>query len=71
MTKSIFDLHKPQERIDDPRWTFGWLDTQDDVFYVEPMEGLTTEEAMIKLAEFMKNNHTSYDTAFYLTPTKK
>lgn len=71
MSKLTFDLHKRQERINDPRWTFGWLDTQDDVFYVEPMEGLTTEEAMIKLAEFMKSNHTGYDTAFYLTPTKR
>ena len=71
MTKSTLSLLLEPKRIDDPRWTVGWMDTTDDVFYVEPKEGLTTEEAMIKLAEFMKNNHTNYDTAFYLTPTKR
>jgi len=71
MTASIPFSFPVPERIDDPRWTFGWMDTSDDVFYHEPMQGLTTEEALIKFAEFLQSNHTSYDTAFYLTPTKR
>tara|TARA_B100001063_G_scaffold240008_1_gene264396 strand:+ start:732 stop:992 length:261 start_codon:yes stop_codon:yes gene_type:complete len=71
MTTSIsFDLSQP-ERIDNPRWTCGWLDAANNTFYAEPTEGMTTEQALAAFAQFLESNHTSYDTAFYLTPTKK
>ena len=32
---------------------------------------LTTEQALAAFAQFLESNHTSYDTAFFLTPTKR
>ena len=71
MTKSIsFTVSKP-ERIDDPRWTCGWLDTETDTFYAEPLKGLTTEQALASFSHFLESNHVNHDTAFFLTPTKR
>ena len=70
ITSISFNVSEP-ERIDNPRWTCGWLDSKTNVFYDTPTQGLTTEQALAAFAQFLENNHANYDTAFFLTPTQR